>query len=367
MQPELLLSVRNNYLPPVIGSRFIILCAIKNTDGTILTTGLTITYQILKGNVSIEQIDNKFIITCNQLSDVIIEFLAFKTIETGLVPFSTEDSDPTNQIFFITEDSTVGNETIFVTELPTQSTAYYSFKVTAQSYSPQVQDYQLMLNSEMPGDFLDMDSLDSTVWAQGAINSYNYVNETFKNIYPNSSTNINWLYSLWSQQQPLYFNNVNFKYEDLFVFLRNLRVSCTLNPFDIAWHISYFIYLVSGLKVYVYVDETRNTGISPPADYTVYILVVPSSQWVLDVSLLGVNTVLGGLPNLGPLIPTINFFIAKIYRSSRNYNVDYSQSTAGLGLNTILDNVYKGDINLNRTYCIAYEPNNFTLAKARIF
>ncbi len=329
MTPELLLSIRNNYLPPTVGSRFVILCAIKDSNGVIVTDA-DFSYQILKGNATIEQLGNIFTITCSQISDVIIEF--------------SGSNLSINQV-----------------------NNYYSFRVTLQSYAPQVNDYQLMLNSESPGSFLDPNYLDSPAWAQGAVNWFSCLNSTLNNTYPNLSTNINWLYSLWSTQQPLYFNNPNFKYQDLFVFLRNLRVSCTLNPFDLAWHISYFIYLVSGIKAFVYIDENKNAVPPATADYTIYVLVTPVGQWVLDVSLLGINTVLGGIANLGPLIPTINFFIAKIFRSSRNYNVDYTQTPSGLGLNTILDNVYKGDVNLNRTYCIQYEPSNFTLAQGRVF
>lgn len=326
---ELLLSVRNDFTPPFVGSKFLILIALKNDDGSITDAGLDAFATVLKGTVAIAQYGNEFYITCTQLSEVIIQFTASYS---GSAEF----------------------------------TNYYSFKTSLRKYTPQVNQYQALLNSEMPGDMFDDDALDSPVWAASITNIYNYIEETLKNIFPNLSNNIGWLQSLWSQTQPLFFNNPSFKYEDLFVFLRNLRVSCTLNPFDIAWHISYFCWVTTGNKTWVYVDENKNGGVSPPADYTVYIFGDTTGQWILDTSILDTDTILGGTTIYTANETSINFFVAKIYRIGRDYNVDYSETGASLGLTELIPNAYKGDVRLSRQYCISYNPNNFTLADGLI-
>lgn len=322
---ELLLSPRTNYLPPVMGSSFQLLVAIKEDDYSINEL-VDITAEATTGSAEISILDNVITIQCQIISDVIIE----------------------------------------IKETNTNLFTYYSFRITSQPYFPDLQSYQNLLNSELPGDVFTYNPLDTTIWAQGAIDSYSYIQTTFNDIFPNQSTNVNWLTSLWSTTQQFFYTNPDFSYQKLFALLRNLKVTCTLNPFDQAWTISYFIYLITGIKTYVYVRESRITYPTFQNEYNVYIFggLTPENAWILDDSALDENTYLDGIDIYSATKTTIDYFVNKIYRIGKEHKVVYNDIPETFGLVYEIENAYKGDPNLQKTYCIAYSPDRFTLADA---
>ncbi len=322
---ELLLSPRHNYSPPVMGSSFQLLVAIKENDFSI-NDAVDITAEVTTGSAAISVIDNVITVHCQIISDVIIE----------------------------------------VKETNTNLFTYYSFRITSQPFFPDIESYQNLINSEFPSDMFEYNSLDTSIWAQGAINAYGYIQTTFRDIFPNQSTNINWLYSLWSTTQQFFYTNPDFSYQKLFALLRNLKVSCSLNPFDQAWTISYFIYLITGIKTYVYVRESRITYPAFEDEYNVYIFggLTPENAWIMDESALDVNTYLDGIDIYSATKSTIDYFVNKIYRIGKKHKVVYNDIPLTFGLVIEIQNAYKGDPRLLKTYCIAYDPDRFTLADA---
>lgn len=142
-------------------------------------------------------------------------------------------------------------------------------------------------------------------------------------------------------------------------FLRNLNVS--LNPYDLAYAITQYIYLRLGVQIFVYVQE--------------FTFPLNQGYWVLNESALDETTVLA--PGIAPedikrlvihifdalsQIPSvvkqeIQFLIYKIIRANTKWSVDYSSTPATYYLIDAIGPTYKGDPRSRGVYCLQYDPN----------
>lgn len=326
----ILYKLNTNNNPIFLGSSFIIDLALKDPATGLIYTVSPINYQLVTGNAILTLLNtNSILIGCNQLSKIIIE-LSYYDISDGTTSF-----------------------------------AFISFTVTKNLYQPTLSLYQDIINSEFPQGYFNNTPLDAEPFAQLLLNVYGFGIATFDNAFPTVSTNQAWIKTLWSTSQPLYIGNNNLNYNDFITFLRNISTNCTLNPFDLAWNISKFLYFVSGKIYYVYANE-EYSEIAP--NYTIYIIdpTAGTTVWILGTSILGTNTILGDSSLLDVYKNDIEFFTKKIIRASTNYKIDYNNTLSSLDLVTFIDNTYIGDIRLNGVYCIAYNVNNFTNATAYI-
>lgn len=147
----------------------------------------------------------------------------------------------------------------------------------------------------------------------------------------------------------------------LLQFLMTLRFS--LNPYDLAYAVTQYIYLRMGLQVYVYIEEFLN--------------IYTPGQWILGASTLGTNTLLGSgisprdegtfivhILNTADPIPEevqseISGLVAKITIAGARYTIIYGEDPASLNLVEPLDSTYKGDPRTVGVYCLQYDPNAY--------
>lgn len=330
---NILYKLNTNNTVISLGDSFYIDLALQDISTGEIDVNTFIQYDLLNGDIIITptSIINRLMIGCNTLTNAIIQ-LSY---------------------------SVPSNPTVF---------AYISFAVVKDVYTPSLSQYINIINSELPQGFFINNPLDVKAVARLLIDVYNFGISTFSDAFPSVSTNSAWLKMMWSLTQPIFIGNPNVSLSEFFTFLNNISIYCTLNPFDLTWNISKFIYFISGKTYYVYADETPNVTIP---HYTIYIIDpnYSSNVWILGTSQLGIDTILGE-PTFNPYEASINFFIAKIIRAGTDYNVNYNSNFAALGLSGEVFNTYKGDIRLglagSSSYCIGYIPNNFTNANGRI-
>lgn len=221
------------------------------------------------------------------------------------------------------------------------------------------QIYNVIKQEEPPNFYSQSTDPDDLLWLDNYATStiladfYQQIKQFFYDLYPESSTNPNW--------EIMLNNSINVlptaAAPQICKFLRNRRTNTSLNPFDLAFSISEFIYLLTGYQILVYVQES---------------IINPSQYWILGVSTIGNNTFLG-LSNFNSHLLAIHIFdlmdhltdqnkfliqlfIQRIIRASSYWTVDYNLAPEDFNLILDLGMSYKGDPRLANTYCLQYSP-----------
>jgi hypothetical protein len=250
---------------------------------------------------------------------------------------------------------------------------YLSVYITNALKFPTYPDYINLINSEMPQEVFTNSPVSMSERNASAMMCENLTNDA-ENVlidaFPEFSNNDKWISELWSLTQTLSITrgapNINTEYyQQLFQFLRNTIINCSLNPFDLAYNTSKFIYLLTGTQYYVYADETFDEA---NETYWVYVIDpnIAQESWILGQSILGTTTIIGAKSIFQNIIYSISEYVNRIGRFGVDIKVDFTHNFVSLNLDTMVDNTYKGDFRLGKQYCIMYNTSNFTNATGYI-
>jgi hypothetical protein len=338
-----------------IGNSNILSTAFINEDGIIYPDSIVhVTVANGSNSVSIHDIGNgKFMIGFTSAGGVILK-LSYTDIDDIVTELDEK---------MVMEDG----ETEIVTESGLdhpQYVEYVSFVVTESQVPTSVVETMSIIKQELPDSvFSDSGSVivDRSAFATLCNEVSSDVLKNTLNAFPELSSDQQWMQELWSISQTIGIGN-GVSYPELFQFLRNLDAHCSFNPFDLAYNVSKFIYLITGKYYAVYADE-----IFDAAKNTFWVRIMdpnlPTELWVVGESVLGTSTILGKATELETQIQnSIGEFVQRIARYGVPKQVDFLTSFASLGLNTKVQNTYAGDKNLYKTYCIQYNPLSFTSA-----
>lgn len=149
-------------------------------------------------------------------------------------------------------------------------------------------------------------------------------------------------------------------------YLYQLRVQNKNTPYAQSYQISYYIFLRTGINLYVYVD-----------DYTIYGF----NFWVLGVSTLGVNTYLFDDSKIPKKVTVyvvddanslsddfkneLTLFIRRYMRAGLFFETVYDQTLTDLDMLANIGNTYPMDPRL-RSFALSYSSNNMNNSVAYI-
>lgn len=246
------------------------------------------------------------------------------------------------------------------------SITYYSFVVIyTNKFLTQDDCYTTYLSELIPGVYTQSQETSSPNYVDdyataGQLAAANLMVQSLQDTgYPETGDISKWQYELTGFNNLYEITNPNTYL--LLQFLRNIQANGSLNPYDLTLYISEYIAYRTNYAYYVYVVEHIPT---------------PKNTWVLGVSLLGVNTILGGDSNFyktlniyifqqsNPAIADnikveITWFIQKIIRGDLLFTVDYTHSPDDFNL-IVERTTYYGDPGLD-AYCLQFPLENSTL------
>lgn len=203
--------------------------------------------------------------------------------------------------------------------------------------------------------------VDNRAFSEQVATFYAFLNDQTNNIFPETvdPTDIPVLQA-WEEMTTGEFDfypTTTPNIPELVQFIRNAGYS--YNPYNLAFWISKYIYLRTGLEIYVYIEE--------------FIMPYNIDYWILGISQLGINTRLapGYTPTqrktciihvfqlLANPVPQavkneITFLLQRWGRLSVNYVVQYGSEPSRFGLTEDLGNTYNGDPRSVGIVCIRF-------------
>lgn len=276
------------------------------------------------------------------------KFFARQAGDVGLratYTHSARDVVPQDKVFITTTTFVVINKL----QLPTKEDIYNCLKQEEPQNS-----YTQVASVD------SLSYLDNQAVAGVLADLYQELQLEVNQMYPELTTN----FADWSSMlfKDVYLDPQEGQINKVLQLLRNLQVLTSMNPYDIAWAITSYIYFRTGYKLYVFINEQKFNL---------------ERGWILGTnkSILGVNTYLqsnklisrtldinvfddgNSLDNLFKL--ELKRFIDKITRASFSFTVTYDKTLADFNLVYGVGMTYKGDLRIIYSYCLRYDENAF--------
>lgn len=276
------------------------------------------------------------------------KFFARQAGDVGLratYTHSARDVVPQDKVFITTTTFVIINKL----QLPTKEDIYNCLKQEEPQNS-----YTQVASVD------SLSYLDNQAVASVLADLYQELQLEVNQMYPELTTN----YADWSSMlfKDVYLDPQEGQINKVLQLLRNLQVLTSMNPYDIAWAITSYIYFRTGYKLYVFINEQKFNL---------------ERGWILGTnkSILGVNTYLQSNKlisrtldinvfddgnNLDDLFKLeLERFIDKITRASFSFTVTYDKTLADFNLVYNVGMTYKGDLRIIYSYCLRYDENAF--------